>query len=89
MRGIARPFAEKGIRINAIAPGNLVYEGSVWERKLAEDAEAVQTMLDREVAQRRLGSPQEIADWVAFLASARASFSTGEIFVVDGGQVRS
>ena len=89
VRGISRPYAAKGIRINAVAPGNLLYAGSVWERKLAEDASAVQVMLDREVAQRRLGTPEEIADWVVFLSSPRASFATGETFVVDGGQVRS
>jgi 3-oxoacyl-[acyl-carrier protein] reductase len=89
VRGISRPYAAKGIRINAVAPGNLLYEGSVWECKLAEDASAVQAMLDREVAQRRLGTPEEIADWVVFLSSPRASFATGETFVVDGGQVRS
>jgi len=89
VRGISRPYAAKGIRINAVAPGNLLYGGSVWEQKLAEDATAVQAMLDREVAQRRLGTPEEIADWVIFLSSPRASFATGEIFIVDGGQVRS
>jgi len=89
VRGISRPYAAKGIRINAVAPGNLLYRGSVWEQKLAEDATAVQAMLDREVAQRRLGTPEEIADWVIFLSSPRASFATGEIFIVDGGQVRS
>ena len=89
VRGISRPFAIKGIRINAVAPGNLLYEGSVWERKLGADAAVVQAMLEREVAQRRLGKPEEIADWVAFLSSPRSSFATGETFVVDGGQVRS
>jgi 3-oxoacyl-[acyl-carrier protein] reductase len=89
VRGISRPYAAKGIRINAVAPGNLLYEGSVWEQKLTEDPNAVQLMLDREVAQRRLGTPEEIADWVVFLSSPRASFATGETFVVDGGQARS
>jgi len=89
VRGVARPLALDNIRINAVAPGNLLYEGSVWERKLAEDSSAVQIMLDREVALRRLGKPEEIADFVAFLVSPRSAFSTGAVFVVDGGQVRS
>jgi 3-oxoacyl-[acyl-carrier protein] reductase len=89
VRGIARPLALEGVRINAVAPGNLLYKGSVWERKLAEDDSAVQVMLDREVALRRLGAPEEIADFVAFLVSPRSSFSTGSVYVVDGGQVRS
>lgn len=89
VRGIARPLAARGVRINAVAPGNLLFEGSVWERKLSENAGAVQAMLDREVALKRLGSPEEISNFVTFLVSPRAAFATGAVFVVDGGQLRS
>jgi 3-oxoacyl-[acyl-carrier protein] reductase len=89
VRGMARPLGHRGIRINAIAPGNLVFEGSVWERKLKEDAVAVEQMLQREVALRRLGKAEEIADYALFLVSPRSAFATGAVFVVDGGQTRS
>lgn len=87
--GIARPLGNKGVRINAIAPGNILFEGSVWERKLAENPVEVEGMLRREVALGRLGRAEEIADFAVFLASQRAAFSTGSVYVVDGGQVRS
>lgn len=89
VRGIARPLGARNVRINAVAPGNVLFEGSIWERKLAEDVQAVQAMLDREVSLKRLGRAEEIADIVTFLASPRSAFATGAVFVVDGGQLRS
>jgi 3-oxoacyl-[acyl-carrier protein] reductase len=88
VKGLARPLAGEGLRINAIAPGNILFSGGTWERKLAEDRVGVEAMLTREVALGRLGSPEEIAALAVFLASPRASFITGTIQVADGGQLR-
>ena len=89
VRGLARPLAKDGIRINAVAPGNILFEGGTWARKLAENKSAVDDMLAREVPLRRLGTPDEIADIVGFLASPRAAFITGTVVVADGGQLRA
>ena len=89
VRGLARPLALEGIRINAIAPGNILSADGTWARKIAENKQAVDDMLQREVALRRLGTPEEIADLAAFLASPRAAFITGSVMVADGGQLRS
>lgn len=89
VRGIARPFGKHQVRINAIAPGNVLFDGSVWDRKTRENPMAVAQMLERDVALARLGDVQSIADWAAWLASPRCNFATGQIYVVDGGQVRT
>ena len=89
VRGLAHPLALEGIRINAIAPGNILSADGTWARKIAENKQAVDDMLQREVALRRLGTPEEIADLAAFLASPRAAFITGSVMVADGGQLRS
>ena len=89
VRGIARPLGKQGIRINAIAPGNILFDGSVWSRKLFENSTAVQTMLERDVALSRFGTPQDVASLVVYLASARAGFASGGIWTLDGGQVHS
>ena len=88
VKGLARPLAAEGLRINAVAPGNILFPGGTWDRKLNADRPAVEAMLGREVALGRLGTPQEIAALTVFLASPRASFITGAVLVADGGQLR-
>jgi NAD(P)-dependent dehydrogenase (short-subunit alcohol dehydrogenase family) len=89
VRTIARPLGKQGIRINAVAPGNILFDGSVWSRKLVADAASVNAMLERQVPLARLGTPREVADLVAYLASDRAAFATGSVWTLDGGQVHS
>lgn len=89
VRGIARPLGAQGVRINAIAPGNILFEGSVWEREMAENAAGVQQMLQRDVALARLGIPQDVAGLAAYLASPRSGFATGGVWGLDGGQIRA
>lgn len=89
VRGIARPLGNIGVRIQAIAPGNILFETSVWSTKMAEDATSVREMLAREVSLARLGKPEEVAGLVLMLASSRVSFVTGGVWTLDGGQVRS
>lgn len=86
VRGIARPLGRLGVRINAVAPGNILFDGSVWSRKLAEDAPAVQAMLAKDVALGRLGTPADVASLVAYLASPRSGFASGSVWTLDGGQ---
>ena len=77
------------VRVNVIAPGNVHFTGSSWEDKIKTDHEIIEQMLQTKVPMKRFGTPQEIADAAAFLCSARASFITGSVMVVDGGQTVS
>ncbi|MBU2547605.1 MAG: SDR family oxidoreductase [Proteobacteria bacterium] len=88
-KNIARTLAGRGVRVNAVSPGNVIFPGSTWEDKLARDREAVQAMLERDVPLKRLGTAAEVADVVVFLSSKRAAFVTGADWIVDGGQTRT
>ena len=88
VRGIARPLGKQGVRINAVAPGNILFEGSVWADRLAKDKLAVEAMLEKEVSLGCLGRSSDVASLVAYLASPRSGFATGSIWTLDGGQTR-
>ncbi len=83
-RVMALALADKGIRVNAVAPGTIATELAAKAVLTSDDAKA--RILGR-TPMKRLGEPHEIADAVAYLASDAASYVTGEILVVDGGRM--
>jgi 3-oxoacyl-[acyl-carrier protein] reductase len=89
VKQISRPLAEEKIRINVVVPGNIMFENSVWGGKLKKNPKKVKNFIKNQVPLKRFGKPEEIGDVVTFLSSAKASFITGSIFVIDGGQTRS
>ncbi|MBP6646851.1 MAG: SDR family oxidoreductase [Burkholderiaceae bacterium] len=83
-RAMALALADKGIRVNAVAPGTIATE--LAAKAVLTSDEAKNRILSR-TPLKRLGAPSEIADAVAFLASDAASYITGEVLVVDGGRM--
>ncbi|MBX3588359.1 MAG: SDR family oxidoreductase [Ramlibacter sp.] len=83
-RVMALALADKGIRVNAVAPGTIATELAAKAVLTSDEAKA--RIMSR-TPMGRLGEPFEIADAVAYLASDAASYITGEIVVVDGGRM--
>ncbi len=87
-KNLSRQLGPDGVRVNTVAPGNVLFPGGVWDRKRQEDAAGVESYIAGEVPLGRFADAEEIADAVVFLASARARFITGALLTVDGGQTR-
>jgi 2-keto-3-deoxy-L-fuconate dehydrogenase len=84
-KSVAADYVRKGVRCNAIAPGT-VESPSLDERIAAfDDPEAARREFIARQPMGRLGTPEEIAAIAVYLASDESAYTTGQVFIVDGG----
>ncbi len=83
---LAQELAPLNIRVNAISPGSIFFEGGSWDRYQQSDPEGFERFVRDEFPLGRLGRVEEVADVAAFVLSPRAGWMTGANVVVDGGQ---
>lgn len=80
-KSVARELASRNITVNAVAPGFISTDMTAAMSEAAKEATILQIPL------KRVGEPKDIAEMVAFLASDKASYITGQVISVDGGMV--
>jgi NAD(P)-dependent dehydrogenase (short-subunit alcohol dehydrogenase family) len=83
-RVMALALADRGIRVNAVAPGTIATE---LARNAVLGSDEAKARIMSRTPMKRLGEPHEIADVAAFLLSSASSYMTGEIVYVDGGRL--
>ncbi|MBL7688597.1 MAG: SDR family oxidoreductase [Bdellovibrionaceae bacterium] len=86
MKSLSDSLASQGIRVNAISPGNVLFPGSTWEKKMADNPEGVDAYIKTAVPLKSFVKPEEIADAVLFLNNTPSL--TGHNLIIDGGQIR-
>jgi len=83
LKGLANEYGKEGIRVNAVSPGPIMSERQqqMIDAGMGDPAKGIPL--------RRLGNAREVADAVVFLASARATYITGQILSIDGGGIKA
>lgn len=85
-KSLADEVISDGIRVNSVAPGSILHETGNWKKRLEENPESIRAFVQNEIPAGRFGTPEEVANTVAFLASEKASWVVGASINVDGGQ---
>lgn len=85
---LAQSSAADGVRVNVVSPGPVMFEGGVWDQIREAEPDFYEFALALP-ALGRMGTPEEIARTVAFLASPASSFTTGANLRVDGGTIKT
>jgi len=89
VKSLAQDVAAKGVTVNSIAPGSILWAGGGWHRRQQADPEGIAEFVRREMPMGRFGTVDEVAAIVAFVCSRQASLLTGACIPVDGAQGRS
>ncbi len=82
-RALAKDLAEYGIRVNAVSPGTI---DTPFHKQIKETNIEVFNSWKNNILLKRIGDPSEVATVIGFLVSEKASFITGEIVQINGGQ---
>ena len=82
----AKMLAADGLRVNCVCPGSIEFPGGTWEDRRTSDPALYNGTL-AQIPFGRMGTPEEIAEVVLFLASNKARWVTGQSIIVDGGQL--
>jgi NAD(P)-dependent dehydrogenase (short-subunit alcohol dehydrogenase family) len=87
-KGLSNQLAAKGVRVNAVSPGNTYFDGGIWQNIEQGSPDLYNSAMSLNPT-GRMGTPQEVAAGVVFLASTVASRISGTNLIIDGALTRA
>tara|TARA_Y100000768_G_scaffold188222_1_gene140994 strand:- start:646 stop:1416 length:771 start_codon:yes stop_codon:yes gene_type:complete len=85
-KSLSKTLGSDHIRVNTISPGNILFDGSTWDKKITENKKETESYISKNVPLNMFGSPLDIGRVVHHIISEKSSFLTGSNYVLDGGQ---
>ena len=89
VRHASKLLTKENIVLNCVAPGNIYFKGGVWDKNLRKNKSYYKKYINSEVPEKRLGTPEEVAELVGYLCSDSSTFINGSVISIDGGQNKS
>lgn len=85
----SKELAKDGITINGIVPGNILFEGSTWQKKLKKNSKKTKNYIQENVPMNKFGNVENIFSMCRAISEDPSNFLTGSLFTIDGGQTKS
>jgi 3-oxoacyl-[acyl-carrier protein] reductase len=85
IRNISFYLGKLNVKVNAIAPGNIIFKNSIWEKKLKKNKKIIKENLKRTVPLNKFGTTENIIDLITFLISDNNHYFNGAVINLDGG----
>lgn len=89
VKGVSHIFSKKGISVNAVALGNVMFKNSLWERKINNNKIKIMQHIKENVPMNNFASIEDIFRVISVLLFQKSNFITGCTYIVDGGQTKS
>lgn len=86
VKSMSKYFGPFSVRINSIAPGNILFKNSSWDKKLRKNKKTTLSYINSNVPLNKFGKLEDISETVIWIASEKSNFTTGATFIIDGGQ---
>ena len=86
VKSLSHYLSYLGVKINIISPGNILFSGSVWDKKMKKNKNKTKSLIKQNVPLNKFGTTEDVTELVSYLVSNKSKFITGSNFVVDGGQ---